>query len=264
VTPAGSDAADRFEIMTENVDAAVDHAADRRIEIATDDGLMPTQLWLPPGGTGAAVVVFQEIFGVGRYIRSRCADLAALGYVVLAPEIYWRLGVVAVDEGADDLLPQGMALMQRVDWSSAVADGVAAVRHARGMIEVTGSVGAVGFCFGGGLAFNVAAEEPLDVLVSYYGSALPQLHPLAPRVGAPSLHHFGDADTFIPMDTVREIEAAVTAQPDVSFEIHPGAGHAFDNPAPPFHHARASAAAWASTVQFLFDHLRSRAQYATE
>ena len=120
------------------------------------------------------MVVFQEIFGVGRYIRSRCADLAALGYVVLAPEIYWRLGVVAVDEGADDLLPQGMALMQRVDWSSAVADGVAAVRHARGMIEVTGSVGAVGFCFGGGLAFNVAAEEPLDVLVSYYGSALPR------------------------------------------------------------------------------------------
>ena len=70
---------------------------------------MPTQVWLPPGGTGAAVVVFQEIFGVGRYIRSRCADLAALGYVVLAPEIYWRLGVVAVDEDADDLLAQGMA-----------------------------------------------------------------------------------------------------------------------------------------------------------
>ena len=160
--------------------------ADRRIEIATDDGPMPTQVWLPPGGTGAAVVVFQEIFGVGRYIRSRCADLAALGYVVLAPEIYWRLGVVAVDEDADDLLAQGMGLMQRVDWDTAVADGVAAVRHARGMSEVTGDVGAVGFCFGGGLAFNVAAEEPLDALVSYYGSALPQLHPLAPRVGAPS------------------------------------------------------------------------------
>jgi carboxymethylenebutenolidase len=251
--------------MSETADLATgDRVADRRIEIPADDGVMPTQLWLPPQRTGAAVVVFQEIFGVGRYIRSRCADLAALGYVVLAPEIYWRLGVVAVDESADDVLQQGMALMQQVDWNAAVADGVAVVRHARGMIEVTGDVAAVGFCFGGGLAFNVAAEEPLDALVSYYGSSLPQLHPLAPRVGAPSLHHFGDADSFIPMETVREIETAVTAQPDVSFEIHPGAGHAFDNPAPLFHHPEASAAAWASTVRFLSEHLRTREQYATE
>lgn len=250
--------------MTEYAGPAADVQADRQIEIATDDGPMPTQVWLPPGGTGAALVVFQEIFGVGRYVRSRCADLAALGYVVLAPEIYWRLGVVAVDEDAEDLLAQGMGLMQQVDWDVAVSDGVAAVQHARGMAEVTGDVGAVGFCFGGGLAFNVAAVEPLDALVSYYGSSLPQLHPLAPRVTAPSLHHFGDDDAFIPLDTVREIEAAVTAQPDVTFEIHPGAGHAFDNPAPLFHHPEASAAAWQSTVRFLSDHVRTEPQYATE
>jgi carboxymethylenebutenolidase len=241
-----------------------DAAPDRRIEIASDDGLLPAQVWLPPSETGAAVVVFQEIFGVSRYIRSRCADLAALGYVVLAPEVYWRLGAVAVDEDADDVLAQGMALVQQVDWDAAVADGVAAVRHARAMLEVTGDVGVIGFCFGGGLAFNVAAVEHVDALVSYYGSALPRLHTLASRVDAPSLHHFGDADAFIPGETVREIEASVTAQPDVMFELHPGAGHAFDNPAPMFHHAEASAVAWASTVQFLSKHLRSRAQYATE
>jgi carboxymethylenebutenolidase len=239
-------------------------APDRRIEIATENGSVPTLVWLPPGGTGAAVVVFQEIFGVGRYIRSRCADLAALGYVVLAPVLYWRLGVEAVDEDADDLLEQGMALMQQIDWDAAVADGVATVRHARGMIEVTGDVGALGFCFGGGLAFNVAAEEHVDALVSYYGSALPSLHQRAPEVDAPSLHHFGDADAFIPLETVREIEASVTAQPGVIFELHPGAGHAFDNPAPMFHHEPASEAAWASTVRFLAEHLRSRAQYATQ
>lgn len=251
--------------MTQNADAAAaDHAADRRIEITRPDGTLPIQVWLPPIGTGPAVVVFQEIFGVGRYIRGRCADLAALGYVVLAPEIYWRLGVVAVDESADDLLEQGMALMQRVDWADAVADGVATVRRARELPEVTGGVGAVGFCFGGGLAFNVAAEEPLDVLVSYYGSALPQLHPLAPRVSAPSLHHFGDADAFIPMETVAEIRSSVTARPQVRFEIHPGAGHAFDNPAPAFHHAEASARAWESTVTFLSDHLGAAEGYATE
>jgi carboxymethylenebutenolidase len=237
---------------------------DRRLEIATDGGSIPTQLWLPTAGTGAAVVVFQEIFGIGRYIRSRCADLAALGYLVLAPEIYWRLGVVAVDEDAEDMLPQGLALVQRVDWGAAVADGIATVRHARGMIEVTGDVGAVGFCFGGRLAFNVAAEEHVDALVSYYGSALPTLHFRAADVDAPSLHHFGDADAYIPVEVVHEIEASVTAQPDVGFEIHPGAGHAFDNPMPMFHHREASEAAWARTVTFLAEHLRSRAQYATQ
>ncbi|MDN5761151.1 MAG: dienelactone hydrolase family protein [Microlunatus sp.] len=239
-------------------------APDHRIEIATSDGLMPAQLWLPPAETGAAVVLFQEIFGVGRYIRARCADLAALGYVVLAPEIYWRLSAVAVDEDAEDALQQGVALAGRLDWERAVTDGVAAVRHARGLIEVTGDVGALGFCFGGGLAFNVAAVEHVDALVSYYGSALPQLCRLALRVDAPSLHHFGDADTYLPMDTVRTVESAVTTQPAVTVEIHPGAGHAFDNPAPMFHHAAASSAAWASTVRFLAEHLRSRAQYAAQ
>ena len=56
----------------------------------------------------------------------------------------------------------------------------------------------------------------------------------------------------------------MTEKPDVTFEIHPGAGHAFDNPNPAFHHAAASTAAWASTVEFLSRHLRTRAQYATE
>lgn len=253
---------DRFEAMSASLSS--DHPPDRRIEIAVDDGLLPAQLWLPPGGTGPAVVVFQEIFGVGRYIQSRCADLAALGYVVLAPEFYWRLGVVAVDEDAANMLDQGMALMQQVDWDAAVSDGAASIRHARGMLEVTGDVGALGFCFGGGLAFHVAAHEHVDALVSYYGSALPQLYPLAPDVAAPSLHHFGDADAFVPPETVEMIKTAVTAQPDVEFEIHPGAGHAFDNPAPMFHHAEASAVAWASTVRFLAEHLRSRAQYADD
>lgn len=228
---------------------------ERRAEIAVADGRMPVRVWLPPGGTGPAVVVFQEIFGISRYIRSRSADLAALGYVVLAPQIYWRLGVDAVDEDAPDMLAQGLALVRRADWDLAVADGVAAVRHARQLGEVSGGVGVLGFCFGGGLAFNVAAEEPVDVLVSYYGSALPQLHRLADRVAGPGLHHFGDVDEYIPLPTVLEIEEAVTARPGVRVEIHHGAGHAFDNPAPMFHHPAASRDAWVSTVAFLRSHL---------
>lgn len=213
------------------------------------DGDMPVHLWLPPSGSGPGLLLLQEIFGVSTYIRSRARDLADLGYVVLAPELYWRLGET-VDESRDDVLEQGMALAGRLDWGQTVADSVAALDALRARPEVTGGVGAVGFCFGGGVAFNVAAEADVDALVSYYGSALPKLLDLADRVTVPSLHHFGTADTYIPLDQVELIRAAVDG-PEVEFHLHDGAGHAFDNPAPMFHHPGAAEDAWALTVDFL-------------
>src|SRR5690606_6220441 len=199
--------------------------------------------------TGVQTCALPIFFGVSTYIRSRARDLADLGYVVLAPELYWRLGET-VDESRDDVLEQGMALAGRLDWGQTVADSVAALDALRARPEVTGGVGAVGFCFGGGVAFNVAAEADVDALVSYYGSALPKLLDLADRVTVPSLHHFGTADTYIPLDQVELIRAAVDG-PEVEFHLHDGAGHAFDNPAPMFHHPGAAEDAWALTVDFL-------------
>jgi carboxymethylenebutenolidase len=221
------------------------------IDIICADGIMPARLWHPRAGSGPAVVVFQEIFGVTGYIQGRCTDLAELGYVVCAPEVYWRLGEdVRVDDGPD-ALPEAMALVGRLDWPSAVRDGVATLEHVRGLIEVTGPVALLGFCFGGGLAFNVAATDAPDALVSYYGSALPDLLQLADDVAVPSLHHFGLSDTFIPVETVEEIRTAISGSPQVRFETYEGAGHAFDNPNPAFHHAGASQAAWDVTTRFL-------------
>jgi carboxymethylenebutenolidase len=224
------------------------------IDIQTPDGAMPAHLWHPVTGSGPAVVVFQEIFGVTDYIRQRCVDLAELGYVVCAPEIYWRLGTIRIEDGPD-ALQDAMATLGRLDWPAAVADGVATLEHVRGLIEVTGRVGLLGFCFGGGLAFNVAAEDAPDALVSYYGSALPRLLHLADDVVVPSLHHFGLADRFVPVETVEQIRAAVTRSPQVRFDTYPGAGHAFDNPAPMFHHAEASRTAWGITTRFLAETL---------
>jgi carboxymethylenebutenolidase len=227
--------------------------------VTVGDGTLPADLFLPAGGTGPGIVLFQEIFGVTGYIRSRAADLAALGYVVLVPHLYWRIGDEVVSEAADGL-PRAMELVGRLDWDAAVSDGVAAVAALRAAPEVDGPVGVLGFCFGGGLAFAVAAAAPdgdaPDALVSYYGSALPNLLGLAPRVASPSLHHFGEADDYIPMETVREIEAAVCAgDDDVTFVTHPGAGHAFDNPSPVFHHEGASRDAWATTESWLAERL---------
>ncbi len=219
------------------------------ISVHLQDGNMPAHVWLPPSGTGPGVLLLQEIFGVSEYIRSRARDLAALGYVVLAPELYWRTGD-SVDESRADFLEQGMALQGRLDWGQTVGDAVAALDALRARPEVDGGTGVVGFCFGGGVAFNVAAVADVEVLVSYYGSALPQLLHLADRVSVPSLHHFGTADTYIPLAKVEEVRAAV-AGPEVEFHLHDDAGHAFDNPHPLFVHEQARATAWEQTVEFL-------------
>ncbi|MGI8879209.1 MAG: dienelactone hydrolase family protein [Jatrophihabitans sp.] len=220
------------------------------IQVDTDAGPMPVHQWLPPGGTGPGLVLVQEIFGVSDYIRQRATDLAALGYVVLAPEFYWRLADAGVDESQPDFLQQAIAVSARIDWPAAVRDGVAALEHLRHSETTTGGVGLIGFCFGGGLAFNISAVDSPDALVSYYGSGLPNLLHLAPSVTAPSLHHFGTADDYLQADTVAQIRDAIS-RPGVRIQLYEGAGHAFDNPRPAFHHAAASTDAWESTVAFL-------------
>lgn len=236
------------------------------LPIPTDSGDLPGLLWLPenlerpvPG-----LVVLQEIFGLSDHMHNRCADLAALGCAVLAPQLFARLEppVVAVDDD-DDFewwLSEGMELTQSLPWERAEADAIAALGalRAHGAVDED-RVGIAGFCYGGGLAFAAtasAAEEdrPPAVLISYYGSALPTLLDRADAVTVPSLHHFGTADAFIPLEQVEQIRAAVTAggeREQVQFELHEGAGHAFDNPHRGLHHAGAADAAWAQTRQFL-------------
>ncbi len=222
----------------------------QRITVPTDAGAMPAHLWTPASGTGPGLLLLQEIFGVSGYIQRRGADLAEAGYVVLAPELYWRLDAGAIDESADGAIEEAMGRAQRLDWPTTVADAVAALGEVRS--RATGGTGVIGFCFGGGLAFNVAAVEQPDALVSYYGSGIPGLLDLAPRVTAPSLHHFGTADSYLDADTVEAVRAAVTAGgTPVDFELYEGADHAFDNDDFLLHHPEASALAWQRTLAFL-------------
>lgn len=243
------------------------------LPIPTDAGDLPGLLWLPEDSTGPVpgLVVLQEIFGLSEYMQRRCADLAAAGYAVLAPQLFARLdpSVVGLEDWDDfeGWLAEGMELTQALPWDRAEADAVAALAALREHPRVDAQqVGLMGFCYGGGLAFAAAATAAAPtasgsapgaapaVLVSYYGSALPALLDRAELVDVPSLHHFGTADAFIPMEQVEEIRAAVTAdgsREQVRFELHDGAGHAFDNPHPGLFHAAASEAAWAQTLQFL-------------
>lgn len=225
--------------------------AERRVAIPTALGAMPARQWLPPRGAGPGILLFQEIFGISPYLERRAADLARAGYVVLAPEFYWRLGAASVADGPD-MLEQGLALVERLDWDAAVTDALTAYTWLRGQPHSSDAVGFVGFCFGGGLAFAAAARADVkpEALVSYYGSALPALLDLAPQVRMPSLHHFGSADSYIDAATVARIRAAVEG-PDTEFYTYPGADHAFDNADFVTHHPEAATIAWALTLAFL-------------
>jgi carboxymethylenebutenolidase len=222
------------------------------VTVPTEAGEMPARRWLPPSGRGPGLVLLQEIFGVSKYIQRRGAELAEAGYVVLAPELYWRLDATPIDESAPGAIEEAMGRTQQLDWPTTVQDAVAALHHLRADQDVSGGTGVIGFCFGGGLAFNVAAVTEVDVLVSYYGSALPSLLDLAPQVKAPSLHHFGTADDYIDTEAVATIRAAVTSGgTPVEFETYEGANHAFDNDVFVLHHPEASKLAWQRTLDFL-------------
>lgn len=225
-----------------------------RVHVPTADGPMPGYLWLPESGSGPGVLLVQEIFGVSDYLQVRAAELAAAGFVVLAPELYWRLGTTRVDMSGPDALSQGMGLASRVDWDTAVMDAAAALSHLRALDQVSGGAGVLGFCFGGGVAFQLAAVEQPDVLVSYYGSSVPGMIDLAEQVTCPSLHHYGLADSYIDVDTVAAIGQRLRAA-GARFETYPGADHAFDNSEMPLHHPEASDLAWSRTLDFLGAHL---------
>ncbi len=220
-----------------------------QIEIQTADGPMPAWKWLPRSGRGPGLLVIQEIFGLSAYVQERARQLAELGYVVVAPALFWRVGELTVDETRPDYLPRAMELASRLDDAQPIDDSRAALTALADLDEVDGGTGVVGFCFGGGVGFAVAALADPDVFVCYYGSSVAGQLDRADRVTPHALYHFGLADDYIPPDVVAAIAAAVPAGSD--FRTYPGAGHAFDNPRPPFHHADASRAAWTTTVDFL-------------
>ena len=222
-----------------------------RVQVTVDGGEMPADLHLPAGGRGPGIVLFQEIFGVTDYIDGRARDLAALGYVVLVPHVYWRQGDPVIS--GDDALPRAMDAMGKLDWDMTVADGVTAVAALRQRAEITGPTGVFGFCFGGGLAFAVAVADDPDFLVSYYGSALPQparCGGTGPGAEPAPLRSRGR----VPPGRDRAADrarASPPGRPTATVHTYDAAGHAFDNPLPAFHHSDAARHAWDNTVVWL-------------
>ena len=89
------------------------------VTLELDDGL-PVHEWGSADADAPGILLLQEIFGVSDYIKQRAADLHALGYYVIAPEIYWRLDDTELDESSPELLQRAMGIVGRLDWELAV------------------------------------------------------------------------------------------------------------------------------------------------
>jgi len=228
--------------------------ADRIDQIALPDGTMDVHVWIPDAGAGASIVLAHEIFGVADYIRSVAERLAAAGYVVAVPELFWRFAPGWV--GSADEAGTGAALEQlaALDRDQAIGDVGTALDFVGRLPGVDGSPAVLGFCLGGTLAFGVAARFEPAACVSYYGSGVPDMLDLIDDVHCPTLFHFGSRDAYIPGEGIDAVAAAIADRPHLQLNVEI-AGHAFDNVAPLFHDESAARSAWSKTMAFLAEHV---------
>jgi carboxymethylenebutenolidase len=122
---------------------------------------------------------------------------------------------------------------------------------------VTGPVGVIGFCFGGGLAYGAACELDPACVVAYYGVGVELLADRIDEVTCPALLHFGTDDAFITPDALQRLQAAAKGKPNIEIDVYEGAGHAFDNLHADWHDNDAARRAWDRTASFLTANLAS-------
>jgi carboxymethylenebutenolidase len=200
-----------------------------------------------------ALIVVQEWWGLNDWIRQTAERYAAMGYVVVTPDLY--RGKVAAD--ADE----AHQLMRGMPEDRAMGD----LREAFGYLASRPDVdpkriGVVGWCMGGGYALALGIDEPrLAAVVINYGRLVTDPATIA-KIKPPVQGNFGATDKGIPVDDVKAFEKALkTTNPTVDFMIFDGAGHAFMNPNNKGGYmASAADTAWARIDAFLAKHLQSK------
>jgi carboxymethylenebutenolidase len=205
----------------------------------TCDGYMA----LPPSGSGPAVVVIQEWWGLVPHIEDLVTRFAHAGFVAIAPDLYHGRTTKSPDDA-------GKMLME-LDVERAGKEISGAANYVMSLPQCTSDTyGVVGFCMGGALAQYQATHDPkVSAAVSFYGGFKKVDLPWE-NLNAPLLLIFGENDLGVPAGGGIELEKKLRAMgKEVDVQIYADADHAFFNDTrPEVYNEKAAGDAWQRTV----------------
>jgi len=214
-----------------------------------DGGQLRGYLALPKTGKGPGIVLCQEIFGVNAYVRETADYYAEEGYVVLAPDLFWRMEP-NVDMGySPEEWQRAFGYFQNFDVDKGIEDIAATVKALRARMECTGKVGVLGHCLGGKLAYLTACRVDVDAAVGYYGVGIEGSLGEAKNIKCPTVLHFAELDKYCDANARNQVIDTFKGRPDIETYVYPGVDHAFartmgehfDKPASIMAHSRSIA-----------------------
>jgi carboxymethylenebutenolidase len=203
------------------------------------------------GGKRPAVIVIHENRGLNPHIEDVTRRVALEGFLALAPDLLSPMGGTPANEDT------ARDMIGKLDATQTVQNLVSAVtlleKHAHG----NGKVGAMGFCWGGGMVGELAVNAPdLDAAVVYYGRQ-PKAAEVE-KIKAPLLLQYAGLDTRINEGIPAFEEALKKANKKYTVYIYEGANHAFNNDTSEArYNKQAAEQAWSRTITFLTEHLKA-------
>ncbi|HEX7958091.1 MAG TPA: dienelactone hydrolase family protein [Pyrinomonadaceae bacterium] len=229
------------------------------VKIPVRDGEMPAYRAMPAKGKNLPVaLVVQEIFGIHEHIKDVCRRFARLGYMAVAPSLYFRQG-----DTTKVAMEEVMKVVARVPDEQVMADLDSTVAWARATkVSDAKRVGITGFCWGGRIVWLYSAHsKDVDAGVAWYGrlvaNADAKPNPLTPRqpidlvdeLNAPVLGLYGGKDRGIPVETVERMRGALKrskskAAARSEVVLYPEAGHGFHADYRPSYNKEAAADGW--------------------
>ena len=198
-----------------------------------------------------AVLVIHENRGLNPYIEDVARRLAVADFIAFAPDALTSLGGYPGDD------EKGLALFQQLDRGKMTEDFLAAARWLKSRPDTTGKLGAVGFCFGGGVVNQLAVLMGPDLAagVPFYG-AQPSAADAA-KIKAPINAQYGEQDPRI-TDGWPAFDAALTeAKVPHEGHVYRGANHGFHNDTTPRYDEAAAKEAWQRTLEWFNKYLRA-------
>ena len=197
------------------------------------------------------VLVVHENRGLNPYIEDVARRLAAANFIAFAPDGLTSVGGFPGDN------EEGGKLFAKVDRAKMNEDFIASARWLKARKDSNGKVGAVGFCFGGGVANTLAVRLGADLAAAapFYGAMPPATE--APKIKAPLLIHLAGLDARINAMLPAFEEALKANHLTYTAHIYEGTNHGFHNDTTPRYDEAAAKLAWQRTLDFFNKYLRA-------